>query len=262
MPAVKINDVNIFYTDHGQGNPIVFIHGLGGNHNMFDPQVNTFKESHRVICPDIRGNGQSGKLISPISTILDRQCDDITGLLDYLGIEKAVFSGTSYGGVFCMHFVLRYPNRVAGMVIADSFGDTKIHDPAEAFLMASQYLNLWAYYFPKMLLPSIKWQYKRWPLAQSHMVEAFKNMRSHEVLLQRLAINQADHTKNLNQVSCPVLGIVGDFSKILIKYMQRAIAAIPNARLEVIPDSFDPSNLCQPQKYDKLLAEFLKRMGW
>lgn len=229
---------------------------------MFEPQIQTFRNAYRLICPDTRGNGQSGKLIGPVSSVLDRQCDDIVALLDYLEIEKAVFCGVSYGGVFCQHMVLRYPQRVAGLMISDSFGDTKIHSIQEAFLLASQYISLWAYYVPSMLIPSVKWQYKNWPLAQKYMVDAFHDMRSQEVVLQRLAINRAEHTSQLKKVACPVLGLVGDYSKLLIQYMRRMIDAVPNARLEIIHQSFDPSNLCQRKTYDKSLEKFLTSIGW
>jgi len=262
MPSMLVNGINLFYTDDGEGKPIVFIHGLGANHKMFEPQVASFKATHRIICPDTRGNGNSGKLTGPVSTILDRQCDDIASLLENLHIKSAVFCGISYGGVFCQHFALRYPNLVAGLTLSDSFGDTKIHNFQEALLMASQYTSLWAYYVPKMLAPSLKWQYKKWPLAQKYMADAFENMRSHEVLLQRLAINQVNHTKDLNKVSCQVLGIVGDYSNMLIQYMQRVINALPNARLEIIHDSFDPSNLCQQETYDRLIKKYLTVIEW
>jgi pimeloyl-ACP methyl ester carboxylesterase len=262
MPRIKVNDADLFYTDDGEGKPIVFIHGLGSDHRMFEPQVDTFKKSYRLICPDTRGNGESGQLNGPVSTVLDRQCDDIAALLDQLGIRRAVFCGTSYGGVVCQHFVLRCADRVAGLVICDSFGDTKVRSLPEALLLASQYASLWAYYFPAMLAPSLRWQYRKWPQAQKHIVEASRSMRSHETLLQRLAINRADHTSQLGRVICPVLGMVGDYSKILIRYMSRMVGAIPNARLEIIRDSLDPSNLCQQETYDSLVKAFLSDIGW
>ncbi|WP_047152779.1 alpha/beta fold hydrolase [Aneurinibacillus tyrosinisolvens] len=263
MPTALLNGTEIFYLDEGKGNPIVFIHGLGATHEMFEPQVETFSKSHRVICPDIRGNGQSGKLTGPIRTVLDRQCDDIALLLDKLGIEKAVFAGTSYGGVFCFHFVLRYPERVKALVITDSFGDTQIVGITEALLMLSQYGALWSIYLPRSwLIPAVKHQYRHWPLAQKHLVRIVSHMRNHEHVLQRLAINAANHTRNLGQVHCPALGLVGNFTKVGVRYMQRAMDAIPNSKLEIVPNSFDPTNLCQREIYDRLVADFLKEIGW
>jgi 3-oxoadipate enol-lactonase len=263
MPLMEVNGTQIYYQDQGSGKPIVFIHGLGATHHMFEPQLETFSQSHRVIIPDTRGNGQSGKLTGAIHTVLDRQCDDIAGLLDKLGIEKAVFSGTSYGGVFCFHFALRHTERVEALVITDSFSDTKLVGLQETLLMISQYAGLWSSYLPaSWILPLVKYQYRRWPLAQEHLVKIISGFRKHEFVLQRLAINFANHTRDLGRVKCPVLGIVGDATKIGIRYMQRAMNPIPQARLEIISNSFDPTNLCQREIYDKLVGDFMKQISW
>ncbi|ATP40025.1 alpha/beta hydrolase [Solibacillus sp. R5-41] len=263
MPIASINNTQIFYVDEGEGTPIVFIHGLGASHTMFEPQIETFSKTHRVICPDTRGNGKSGKLTGPVKSILDRQNDDIATLLKSLGIEKAVFCGVSYGGVFTYHFVLRYPELVEAMVIVDSFGDTKIVGPKEFFLMASQYATIWAYYLPSSWMVSpIKAQYKKWPLAQKHLVNIVRNMRKHEVMLQRLAINNANHTDYLMGVNCPTLGIVGNGTKVGVKYMERSIGVVPDSELKIVENSFDPTNLCQREKFDELLYDFLVQIGW
>ncbi len=84
------NELNLFHRDGGIGNARVFVPGLGATHEMFGPQVDAFQDRYRVIRPDLRGNGRSGRLVGPIGTILNRQCDDITALLDQLGVGRAV----------------------------------------------------------------------------------------------------------------------------------------------------------------------------
>lgn len=263
MPIVDINNTMINYVDEGEGKPLVFIHGLGATHNMFQPQIETFSKTHRIICFDTRGNGKSGKLDCPVKTVLDRQCDDIAMLLKYLSIDKAVFCGVSYGGVFTYHFVLRYPELVEAIIIVDSFGDTKIVGITEFFLIVSQSLSLWAYYLPaSWLIPSVKAQYKRWPLAQRYIVDIVRNMRKQEVVLQRKAINTANHTDRLSNVKCPTFGIVGNHTKVGIRYMERSIGAIPESELKIVDQSFDPTNLCQREIFDQIVGEFLDRIGW
>jgi pimeloyl-ACP methyl ester carboxylesterase len=263
MPVAEINNTKIYYADEGKGKALVLIHGLGATHAMFEPQIETFSKRYRVICPDTRGNGGSGRLTGPVKTVLDRQCDDIALLLKSLGIEKAVFCGVSYGGVFTYHFVLRYPELVESMVIVDSFGDTKVVGFIEFLLMVSQYTALWAYYLPSSwLLPAVKSQYKKWPLAQKHLVDIIKNMRKHESILQRVAINIANHTDHLSSVKCPTLGIVGNGTKAGVRYMERSIDAIPDSQLKIVENSFDPTNLCQREIFDELFGEFLAKIGW
>jgi 3-oxoadipate enol-lactonase len=263
MNEIQVNDTTIAYQEEGQGKPLFFIHGLGASHAMFEPQMPVFSPHYRVICPDMRGCGASGKLSGPIHTVLDRQCADVEALMDRLEIPQAVFCGVSYGGVFCFHFALRCPQRVAALVIVDSFGDTRWVGPAEAALMIAQYANMWILYLPGALLaPVMTSEYKRWPLAKKHIGQVALHMRHHETVLQRMAINLPDHTSQLHQLKIPLLGMVGDSSKLLIKYMQRALAAAPGSRLEVIPDSFDPSNLCQPQIFNQNLLRFLEEIEY
>ncbi|MEN8240631.1 MAG: alpha/beta hydrolase [Chloroflexota bacterium] len=262
MNVYQHEGVSIQYVDQGVGEPIFFIHGLGADHAMYQPQIEEFSKDYRVLAPDLRGNGLSSKLEGPINTVLDRQCEDVVGIMDKLKIEKAVFSGVSYGGVFNFHFALTYPERVAGLIISDSFSDTKVRSVQDFINLIALYIALPLFYFPTLLKPAIKKSYERWPLAQKHMSRAFENLRGREVILQRFAINKANHTPDLHKYEGPVLGMVGDDVPLLIGYMRRAMDQLEEGELVIIEDSFDPSNLCAAEKYNSLVREYLAKVGW
>ena len=63
-------------------------------------------------------------------------------------------------------------------------------------------------------------------------------------------------------MNCPTLGIVGDHEALLVDYMQAVTGAIPGARLEIVPNSFDPTNLCQTETFNRLTTESLQQIGW
>ena len=263
MPIATLSKAKLNYLERGTGKPLVLIHGLGANHSFFDPQIEYFSTKYRVICPELRGNGQSSKLTGPIDKILDTQGQDVVELMEQLGIPQAIFAGTSYGGVFCFNFALRYPEKVSGLIIADALADTKISSIREALLIYTQYLGLWGIYLPKpILIALVKRQYKQWPYAQKHVVNFVKGMRRWEFLLQLLAMNRINFTPYLKEISCPTLGIVGGQNKVGVGWMKDALKEIPDATLEIIPDSFDPSNLCQPEKYNHLVLEFLEGLNY
>lgn len=73
---------------------------------------------------------------------------------------------------------------------------------------------------------------------------------------------RVDAVRHLGRVQCHALGVVGDATKTGVRLMQRAMSSIPNSRLEVVRDSFDPTNLCQPGEFNRLLAGFLSEIGW
>ncbi|MFO0957167.1 MAG: alpha/beta hydrolase [Isosphaeraceae bacterium] len=259
----QANGTELAYDDEGSGHPLVLVPGLGATRAMFGPQVDAFRSTHRLILPDLRGTGQSGRLRRPIRTVIDRQCDDLAALLDHLKIDRTVMVGVSYGGAVALHFALRHPRRLAGLVAVDTFADLRISHPMEALLLVGSYLTLPAYYLPRPVLRGAMQAFcRRWPEARRQIPALVDSFRPTEAILQSVAMCRIDDTRLLGRVDCPTLGIVGDATRTGVRLMQRAMAAIPGAVLEVLPDSFDPSNLCQPEAFNRRLAAFLRRIGW
>ncbi len=116
--SILTNDGEAFYYEiHGQGQPIVFAHGLGGNHASWYKQVAVLAKSYQVVTFDHRGFGNSTDKAE-----LGRAgfVNDLLALLDHLKIDKAALVGQSMGGGTMISFSNQYPERVAGLVIADS----------------------------------------------------------------------------------------------------------------------------------------------
>lgn len=263
MPYYTTNQTAIFYTDTGRGRPILFIHGLGASSAMFEPQVAAFRTGYRVLCPDLRGSGQSGRLTGPIATILDRQCDDIADLLDYLELKQVVLCGVSYGGVVTYHFALRHPDKVRAIIITDSAGDTDPTSLKERLIWISLCTAFWLIALPARLLqPIIRAQYRRWPLACAQMLRIVGQLRKKEAVLQHFAILRTNHTRQLARIHCPALGIVGNTLAISLKLMQRAMQKIARSELYVITNAVDPTNLCQPANFNRLVQQFLHKINW
>jgi 3-oxoadipate enol-lactonase len=262
MPLVNVNGTQLYYEEHGTGQPLVFLHGLGLDHTMWAPQIEVFSRTHRVITLDARGAGQSGKQTG-WRHILRRQAADLKALLDHLGIDRIVLAGVSFGGVLTQRFVLDYPEACAGLIITDSFGSTRPHNLRDVGLMITLNLGAPAWLLPAgMLIPAVSRTYTDWPQAQRALVDGIRSMRKLETVKIRYAINWIDFLPDLHRVTCPTLGIVGDHEPLLINYMREVTGAIPGARLEIVPNSFDPTNLCQTETFNRLTADFLRQIGW
>ncbi|HKS92033.1 MAG TPA: alpha/beta hydrolase, partial [Tepidiformaceae bacterium] len=102
MPFIEANGANLYYESHGDGPAIVFAHGAGGNHLSWWQQVPYFRERYRCITFDHRGFGRS---VDPGTTPAQRAFpEDLRGLLDGLGIERAFLVAQSMGGSTCLGF--------------------------------------------------------------------------------------------------------------------------------------------------------------
>lgn len=134
MPFIEANGANLYYESHGDGPAIVFAHGAGGNHLSWWQQVPYFRERYRCITFDHRGFGRS---VDPGTTPAQRAFpEDLRGLLDGLGIERAFLVAQSMGGSTCLGFTMAYPERVLGLVMADTTGtidDDGLRERVRAF---------------------------------------------------------------------------------------------------------------------------------
>ena len=97
------------HDDTGTGEPVVLIHGLGGNANVWGAQRSALSRRFRVLCPDLPGCGRS----PPAHALsIDTLVDDIVALLDHAEIASAHFAGHSLGSVIVQHLAVRHPQRV------------------------------------------------------------------------------------------------------------------------------------------------------
>lgn len=120
MPFASVNGIDLYYESHGTGPAVVFLHGRGGTHLSWYQQVPHFRERFRAITIDHREFG----LTKEVEGGPGRKAfaDDLHQLLDHLKIERACIVGQSMGGFTAMSFAVREPDRVAGLVLADTSG--------------------------------------------------------------------------------------------------------------------------------------------
>ncbi|TWP53338.1 alpha/beta fold hydrolase [Lentzea tibetensis] len=110
--------MELAFDDEGAGPALVLVHGHPFNRSMWRPQVEHFRSSHRVIAPDLRGYGASP--VVPGKTPLAAFAWDIADLLDRLKVENCIMAGLSMGGQIVMEFHRLFPERLRGMVLADT----------------------------------------------------------------------------------------------------------------------------------------------
>jgi 3-oxoadipate enol-lactonase len=98
----------------GSGYPVVFIHGLGGTLNVWEPQVRMLATRFKTIRYDLRGSGRH-RASAPLS--MEQWTDDLRQLLDELGVERAHFVGHSLGTLIIQHFAARFRERAGSLAL-------------------------------------------------------------------------------------------------------------------------------------------------
>ncbi|MBY0381916.1 MAG: alpha/beta hydrolase [Xanthobacteraceae bacterium] len=122
MPSFHNGPVEIAYTDDGEGEPIVLVHGFASSASVnwiYPSWVSTLTQAgRRVIALDNRGHGQSTKLYDPDDYRLELMAGDVRALLDHLQIGSADIMGYSMGSRIAATLAFSNPERLRSVVLA------------------------------------------------------------------------------------------------------------------------------------------------
>ena len=115
---LKYKGIDVYYTDNGQGQSIVFLHGFLENSSIWFPFISHLSKKNRVICIDLLGHGKTGCL-GYIHTMED-MADGINAVLSHLKIENSIVISHSMGGYVALAFAEKKPDIVKGIVLTNS----------------------------------------------------------------------------------------------------------------------------------------------
>ncbi len=115
MATVESNGIEIYYEEHGSGEPLLLIMGWGGNAATWHPQLAGLAEQFRVITFDNRGVGRSSSPEGPYSA--PQMAEDVVGLLDALEVRRAHVFGISMGGMIAQELAIEHPRRVDKLIL-------------------------------------------------------------------------------------------------------------------------------------------------
>jgi pimeloyl-ACP methyl ester carboxylesterase len=257
MPTATVNGTEIRYFDSGgEGPAVVLSHGFLMDHRMFSPQLSVLAPEFRVITWDQRGFG--GTRAPGPFTFWD-SARDVLGLLDHLGLHRAVLGGMSQGGFLSMRAALLAPDRVEALILIDTQAGPE--DPA-ATDSYEQLEAIWLEQGPapvQDLVASIilgPGQWDDWFAAWAAQDPA------QLTLAFRCLIERDDITGRLAEIGCPALVVHGT-----------ADAAIPFALAGVLRDGLGgtatlvpadgaghASSLTHPAQVNPALLRFLRSL--
>lgn len=259
---VTLQNLTMEYLVQGKGQPVLFIHGYPLNSALWQPQLEGLADIAHMIAPDLRGHGRSDPLPPPYS--MDMLADDCCALLDALGIQQPVIvGGLSMGGYVTFAFYRKYPERVAGLILAATRAGVdspqgranrlaaieRARDPAQGPSAVIEAM------LPRMLAPQA---YSRPDLVEQ--VRAIMRSVSVEGIIgdQMGMLERADSTPLLAQIDRPVLIVHGaDDQLIPIAEAQAMHAAIKTSRLQIIADAGHLINLEQPAQFNAAVRAFI-----
>lgn len=261
MPTATINGITIAYTEAGQGTPVLFVHGYPLNRTMWEPQLTALSQRARAIAVDLRGHGESS---APLwFATMDLFADDLKGLLDHLGIDRAVICGFSMGGYVTFAFYRKYPERVRGLILADTRAQPDSPEAKQNRFNAAQTAHQQGAkaiadgILPRLLTTSAV---EGNPVLVAKVRAILESVPVAGIAADLMALaERPDSQPLLPQISVPTLVIVGAEDTLTPPTDSQLMAErIPRARLVTIPNAAHLSNMEQPEAFNRAVGEFLR----
>ena len=268
MSTVHVNGIDLYYEEHGEGEPLLLIMGWGGNAATWKPQLPGLAERFRVIVFDNRGVARSSSPEAPYST--PQMAADTLGLLDALDVGRAHVFGISMGGMVAQELAAGHPERVDVLVLGctspggrRSAGYRELQQNIQEF----EHTNgddtpdmAWFSEFLKRL-----WTDHALTKSDTHLQDFVLSLirfppTSHGLRNQAEAIARHDAYDRLPEIAQPTLVLTGDKDE-LIDFENSFILAgrIPGAELRIFPGLKHAFHLEQPELVNSVIIDFIER---
>ena len=261
--AVMLESRRLSYLEAGDpaGRVLVLLHAFPLTAEMWLPQLLAAPDGWRLIAPDLAGLGSSDDHDSE-PPVLDDYVSDVTALLDHLEIRRAHIGGLSLGGYTALAVARLAPDRVNGMVLADTKAPP---DSAEARAARDRLIvtldaggtdAVAAEMLPR-LVGATTGREQPEVLAEVRAQIGLNGVTGIRRAILRLR-DRPDATPGLTSIRVPTLVIVGDEDVATpVADAEFLAQQIPDSRLEIIAGAGHLSNLDQPDAFNRVLFEFL-----
>ena len=223
-------DVEHFYIEKGQGEPLILLHGNGENCDYFAGQIDVFAQQYHVYALDTRGYGKTPRGDAPFT--IRQFADDLLAFMDAHDIDKAHILGFSDGGNIAMIFAMKYPDRVLRLILNGANLDAKGVKPSIQIPIEI------GYRFAKVF------------------AKKSEEARKHAELLGLMVNDPNVRPEELAAIKAKTLVIAG--TKDMIKESQTRLIArsILDAKLVILEGNHFIANKC-PEAFNRAVLSFL-----
>lgn len=248
----------------GEGETVLFLHGIGGNRTNWRDQLQIFAKTCRAVAWDARGYGASDDYEGPLD--FGDFARDIVRLLDYLDTETAHLVGLSMGGRIALDFVARFPDRAASLTLSGtraSFAQ-RTEEERETFLRLRKKPLVEDGKTPADIAPTVARTLMGSRSTEVHfaqLVESIAALRTDSYVKTIDASTYYDRSAALEAIRVPTLLVYGGDDRLNSPALGREIAGqIAGARFVEIPDAGHLCNIEAPAEFNSAVLDFLQSL--
>jgi 3-oxoadipate enol-lactonase len=264
MPQVPVGDITMNYEEQGEGEPLVLIPYTSADNAYYAFQYGDYAPRYRCISIDLRGAGLSDKPPGPYST---EQCaEDVVGLMDALGVERAHVAGMSLGAAIGLWIGARHPDRVVSLALHSGWHrtDAYLRAALETWRTIAQALGS----VPETVIEAVlPWCFRPETYANTEFIDTvtgFIRSRPEQpveaFLSQCDAVLAHDASEALGAIRAPTLLTFGRYDQVTsLRFADPLLAGIGGAELTVFEDCSHAGLHENAPEFNRVTLDFMAR---
>lgn len=246
---IKANGIELYYEQHGEGEPIIFSYGWLDDYSVWNYQIEELAKDHRVILYDHRGHGKSDKPKGDYS--IETLANDLHTIIQNLNLERANLVGFSMGGEAAIVFTLRHPSKVTKLILVGT--TAKMSWPMHFLGFLTSILP---YRTILAIVSRAKYYRPSRQTIDSNISRAMQVPRdiAYECLRE---INKYDTRSKLSQIEVPTLIIIGEKDRPNFKGSQYLNREIKGSKLKIMAHAGHTVMIEKPNEFNRLVQHFI-----
>jgi len=268
--VIASDGVTLYAEAHGEGLPVLLSCGLCTTHVNWRPQIEPLSRAgFRVVVWDYRGHGRSGVPDDPAAYTIGHVVDDIARVLEWASPgRRAVVGGLSFGGLASLHFALRHPDRVRGLLLIDSGpgfknpeAQARWEGQVERTASFAESRGLAAFVKSRASVTTVGLQPELPAAVAAGEAIAAQDPKGIAHFARRIAGPAPPVIDELASIGAPALVVVGEKDAPYLRAAEVMAARIPDAERVVIPGAGHIVNIEEPEAFNEVAIAFLRRIA-
>ena len=247
--------------EEGSGEPVLLLHGLGGDHTVFNAQIRPLAERFHVLAPDLRGHGRSPTPDGSTFTF-DELEQDLEALVEARGTGPVHLVGLSAGGFLALRWVLDRPERVRSLILLSTAAQCDGHTRAIAQHWAEVYRDKGYDAYVMRLLKDLyqaEWLEEHLEVID-HALATLRGQDLRAAVQWGLAVRNFDVRNRISQIRAPTSVAHGMEDRVIDASHARFLRqAIPGTELKLFPFTGHMLPVERAEETTRLLLEWLAR---
>ena len=269
MSIVRVNGIDFHVGDHGNGAPLVLLHGFTGSAASWSPLIHELATIRRIIAIDLIGHGASAAPEDPSHYAFEQALHDLAALTAQLGIPRAAWLGYSMGGRLALGMAADHPEKVSSLILESA--TPGIQHEKERLQRAEADQEL-ARRIEVLGIERFVDEWEELPIWESqHVLPAEVLEFQREIRLRNRAVGLANSLRGMGQgaqpsywdrlgeIEVPVLLMAGALDRKFVGIAGQMGIRIAGAELSVVADAGHAVHLERPHAFLGEVRAFLAR---